>query len=318
MNSTEKLNMQVEEDPDGSAVVSLPEGESSPQHEPHAEEHDEGDDSRDDVPESDPAREQIRLARREERHLKKKLTRAKAQESNHLINNLKRQNEHMAERLAVLEKRTAGSDLARLDKAIEDAHVKLHYAKMKMKEATELADGMALAEANEAWYEARRQAETLETLKKRAVAEPQNQSIPQAVDPMLKRHAGDWMARNDWYDPNGGDMDSEIATRIDKALVAEGWDPKTPDYWDELDNRLTKYLPHRYNVGNEDRSSSNRRPRSVVTSSGRETMATTRANEFRLSPERVKAIKDAGRWDNIDERNRMIRKYAEYDRMNRS
>ena len=147
MNSTEKLNMQVEEESDGSAVVSLPEGDA-PVHQEHTtEEHDDGDDSRDNVPESDPAREQIRLARREERHLKKKLTRAKTQESNHLINNLKRQNEHMAERLAVLEKRTAGSDLARLDKAIEDAHVKLHYAKMKMKEATELADGMALAEA---------------------------------------------------------------------------------------------------------------------------------------------------------------------------
>jgi hypothetical protein len=34
-----------------------------------------------------------------------------------------------------------------------------------------------------------------------------------------------------------------------------------------------------------------------------------------LSPERVKAIKEAGRWDNLTERNKMIRKYAEYDRM---
>jgi len=30
----------------------------------------------------------------------------------------------------------------------------------------------------------------------------------------------------------------------------------------------------------------------------------------------VRAIKEAGRWDNITERNKMIRKYAEYDRMN--
>jgi hypothetical protein len=41
-------------------------------------------------------------------------------------------------------------------------------------------------------------------------------------------------------------------------------------------------------------------------------------NEFRLSPERVRAIKEAGRWDNPTEREKMIRKYAEYDRMNRS
>jgi hypothetical protein len=35
-----------------------------------------------------------------------------------------------------------------------------------------------------------------------------------------------------------------------------------------------------------------------------------------LSPERVRAIKDAGRWENMEERQKMIRKYMEYDRMN--
>jgi hypothetical protein len=317
MTPTDKLELQVQEDADGSAVVQLPEGEGPQNQHDDDDDHDEGhNDGGNSSGDIDPEREAIRAARREERHLKKKLTRAKTQESNHLINALKRQNEQMAERLAVLEKRTAGSDLARLDKAIEDAQVKLQWSKMKIKEATEMADGAALADANEAWYEARRQVEAFEALKRKAVAEPQSQNIPQSVDPILKRNASDWMARNDWYDPNGNDMDSEIATRVDKSLVAEGWDPKSPEYWDELDNRLTKYLPHRYNVSNDNRSSSSGRPRSVITSTGREAMATTRGNEFRLSPDRVRAIKEAGRWDNIEERNRMIRKYAEYDRMN--
>jgi hypothetical protein len=217
----------------------------------------------------------------------------------------------------VLEKRTAGSDLARIDKAIEDGHLKLQYAKLKIKEATEMANGAALADAQEHWYESRRQVEALEALKKKVVAEPQQKNVPQAPDPMLKRHAGDWMARNDWFDPEGGDTDSQVATKIDESLVKEGWDPKSSEYWEELDNRLSKYLPHRYNTEQDDRSS-NRRPRSVVTSSGRESRATTKSNEFYISPERVKAIKDAGRWDNIAERNKMIRRYAEYDRMNRS
>jgi len=26
---------------------------------------------------------------------------------------------------------------------------------------------------------------------------------------------------------------------IDQDLAAEGWDPADPEYWDELDNRLT-------------------------------------------------------------------------------
>lgn len=328
MNQTDKTEMQMEmsEAQDGSAVVSLPEDVENPQapiRDASGDTDDgEGGDSGDfddGAPASggvDPEREAIRAARREERQLKKQLTKAKLTESQQLINNLKRQNEQMQERLAVLEKRTAGSDMARLDKAIEDGHLRLQYAKMKIKESTELADGNGLAEAQEAWYEARRQVEALEALKKKAVSVENTQSVPRAVDPLLKRHASDWMARNDWYDPKGGDLDSQVVTKIDEALSAEGWDPKTADYWEELDNRLTKYLPHRYNARNDDRSSNVRRPRSVVTSSGRETTASRPGNEFVLSPERVRAIKEAGRWDNLDERKKMIRKYMDYDRMN--
>jgi hypothetical protein len=325
MNSTEKLDLQVSESNDGSAMVSVVEpgfpNLSSDDRDSNNQESSEVsgnfDNGADNIPDIDPEREAIRVARREERQLKKQIHKAKASESNHLINALKRQNEQMADRLAVLEKRTAGSDLARIDKAIEDGHLKLQYAKLKIKEATEMANGAALADAQEQWYESRRQVEALEALKKKVVSEPQQKNVPQAPDPMLKRHAGDWMARNDWFDPEGGDTDSQVATKIDESLVKEGWDPKSSEYWEELDNRLSKYLPHRYNTEQDDRSS-NRRPRSVVTSSGRESRATTKSNEFYISPERVRAIKEAGRWDNITERNKMIRRYAEYDRMNRS
>lgn len=329
MNPQDKMDLQVAEEADGSAVALLtPDevpggtqgaaGDDGEGHSTGGSVDDDHDDPRDNIPDADPEREAIRLARREERQLKKKLQKAKASESNHLINSLKRQNEQMAERLAVLEKRTAGSDLARLDKAIEDGQLRLQYAKMKIKEATEMADGAASVEAQEAWYEARRQVEALEALRKKAVEnDSPRHNVPKAPDPLLKRHAGDWMARNDWYDPNGDDMDSQVATKIDEKLMSEGWDPKTAEYWEELDNRLTKYLPHRYNSGNGETNSrsSERRPRTVVTSSGREQTSSARPGEFRLSPERVKAIKEAGRWDNITERNKMIRKYAEYDRM---
>ena len=330
MNQVEKMEMQVAEEQDGSAVVQMPPGEMPENEEVDTkrvsvddqsddDDHDDGGD--DGTPDVDPEREAIRQARREERQLKKKLQKAKASESNHLIQALKRQNEQMAERLAVLEKRTAGSDLARLDKAIEDGHLRLQYAKMKIKEAAEMADGASLAEANEAWYEARRQVEALEALKKKAVETDGSakHSVPKAPDPLLKQQASRWMDRNKWYDPNGGDMDSQVATKIDEKLVAEGWDPTTPDYWDELDRRLTKYLPHRYNSDNDEfeSRSSNRRPRTVVTGSGREQSPSVKPGEFRLSPERVRAIKEAGKWDNIAERNRMIKKYAEYDRANK-
>ncbi len=318
MNATEKLELQVSEEQDGSAVVKMPAGEAPDDNRgdqdddrnlSSADDRDDDDDGEDRG--SDPEREAIREARREERKLKKQIHREKAKESNQLINVLKRQNEQMAERLAVLEKRTAGADVARLDKAIEDAALRVQYAKMKIAEAAKNGDGQGVADAQEAWYDAKRNFESLEALKKRSAAEPTSASVPKAPDPRLQRHASDWMARNDWYDPNGKDTDSKIAVKVDEELVEEGWDPTSEDYWDELDTRLQRYLPHRY--GKQAQQGTTRRPRSVV-SSGRESSPSARPGEFRLSPERVKAIKDAGKWEDQTERQKMIRRYAEYDR----
>jgi hypothetical protein len=317
MNATEKLELQVSEEQDGSAVVKMPAGEA-PDDNRNDQDDDKNlssaDDQDDDDGEdrgTDPEREAIREARREERKLKKQIHREKAKESNQLINVLKRQNDQMAERLAVLEKRTAGADVARLDKAIEDAALRVQYAKMKIAEAAKIGDGQGVADAQEAWYDAKRNYESLEALKKRSTSEPTSASVPKAPDPRLQRHASDWMARNDWYDPNGKDTDSKIAVKVDEELVEEGWDPTSEDYWDELDTRLQRYLPHRY--GKQQSQGTTRRPRSVV-GSGRESSPASRPGEFRLSPERVKAIKDAGKWEDQTERQKMIRRYAEYDR----
>jgi hypothetical protein len=316
MTPTDKMEIQISEEQDGSAVAQLPHDEVPEQPEREEREKDVrlGEQPQHDIDDGDdidpdPEREALRQARREERRLKKQIHREKAKESNQLINVLKKQNEHLSERLAVLEKRTAGADVARLDKAIEDAHLRQQYAKMKIAEATKAGDGAGVADAQEAWYDARRNLESLEALKKNAAAEPKDNAVPKAPDPRLQKYASDWMARNEWYDPNGRDTDSKIAVKIDEALIEEGWDPTSEDYWDELDNRLQKYLPHQYAP-----TPPQKRPRSAVTGSGRESSPSARPGEFRLSPERVKAIKDAGKWDDPTERQKMVRRYAEYDR----
>ncbi|MEY3995473.1 MAG: hypothetical protein RL690_869, partial [Actinomycetota bacterium] len=98
MTPTEKLELQVAEELDGSAVVQLPDSEPSPQA-PEPSNNDDDDDgpsgdydAKDDISDNDPEREAIRAARREERKLKKQLHREKARESNHLISALKKQN----------------------------------------------------------------------------------------------------------------------------------------------------------------------------------------------------------------------------------
>lgn len=316
MNPTDKMEMQVAEEQDGSAVVHLEDGEA-PQAEEKLELAEGGDvenNEADDGLDSDPDREQIRAARREERRLKKQIHREKAKESNHLINALKTQNQQLAERLAHLEKRTSGAELARVDKAIDDTEVQIEYAKMKMREAVANQDGDAVVKAQELMYEAQRKVESLKNIKEQATRQMSQPPKPtmNMPDPAVTHNAKLWMERNSWYDPQAKDMDSEIAQRLDKKLTEEGYDPSTPEYWEELDDRVAKYLPHRAEVAPQRPA-----PRPKMTSSGRESAASSGTNAFRLSPDRVAAIKEMGAWDNPELRAKMIKSYAKYDRENK-
>ena len=309
-NELDKI--KVTEEADGSAVIDLPDSIESPDEQEDEREMASGGATDDDVAPEDET--EYQRARREKRRAKRDLAKKTGVEKDMKLQHLERKNQELMERLSVVERKTHSADLARIDKAIEDQELRLQYAKMKIAEAATAADGNAMTDAQEMMYEARRQIESLSSLKKTAVQPSQNQgNVP---DPRLQRLAANWMERNDWYDPNGRDTDSKIAKQIDEALSAEGWNATDADYWNELDNRLHKYLPHRYNDTTDVRSST-KRPRSVVTSSGRESVnGSTNRNTFVLKPEQVRAMKDAGFWDDPDKRSKMIKRYAQEARNN--
>jgi hypothetical protein len=127
------------------------------------------------------------------------------------------------------------------------------------------------------------------------------------------------MAKHKWYDPQGKNLDSEIAQRIDKTLTEEGFDPSSQDYWDELDERLKKYVPHRFTESRNQRDDRSQRtpPRSIVTGSGRENAPNTRSNEYRINPERVAAMKESGAWNDPVRKAAMVKRYMEHDRLNK-
>lgn len=311
-NELDKIT--VTEEADGSAVIDLPDSIESPDSDEDRDmaaggSADHGDD--DVAPEDET---EYQRARREKRRAKRELAKKTGVEKDMKLQLLERKNQELMERLSVVERKTHSADLARIDKAIEDQELRLQYAKMKISEAASASDGHAMAEAQEMMYEARRQMEALTNVKKAAVEPRKAQgNVP---DPRLQRLAANWMERNEWYDPNGRDTDSKIAKQIDESLVAEGWNPTEADYWEELDNRLHKYLPHKYNDTTDVRSST-KRPRSVVTSSGRESVnGSTNRNTFVLKPEQVRAMKDAGFWDDPEKRSKMIKRYAQEARNN--
>jgi hypothetical protein len=313
-----EVELNIEESKDGSAVIDLPESMlASDDGDEVIERKDGGDVSaeEDDHPDDSDA---VRAAKRARRRSKKDLIRKTNEEKDARLQQLQRENEEFKRRLSNVERETKNSQIARIDKHLEDQKVRLEYAKMKMSEAVQAGDGDAMVEAQTMFNEAQSAVGEFARARQQAERETQNRNDTPVVDPTVQRNAADWMRRNSWYRPDTSDRDSQIAKKVDELLVTEGLNPSDPDYWDELDNRLQKALPHRYN-DNNDSNSAVRKPRNVVGSSGREASAAFGGNnrtQFVLSPERVKAMKEVGAWDNPTRKKAMIENFIKYDRAN--
>ena len=264
--------------------------------------------------ESEEDREAIRAARREERKLKKELTKQREVSSKHKISALERRNEDLARRLAQVENTASSFQFAQIDRFIEDEATRVEYTKMKMHQAAESGNVAEQIELLDHYHEAKNkltQAQQLKQQQLEAARNPRN-NVPTPVTEAVAQNATSWMQTNSWYDPGAKDTDSRIAKVIDNELAGEGWDPADPEYWDELDNRLKERLPHRYAGKTRNRRTGTPSGRSDVSGSYSPT-----TNTFTLSRERVQALKDAGMWDDPSKRTKAIRNYAEFDRKNR-
>ena len=315
-------DIAIMEAQDGSAVVELPEnmtfddleGGESDEKSAKSNQNDQSGEDADHPDDSD----ELRAAKRNRRRAKKDLIRKTNQEKDIKLQQLQRENEAMRRDIEQLKRNTKAEHITRIEKSIEDANVQLEYAKMKLAEATNNNDGQAMVEAQTMWQNAQDQVRRLSGMKDQVDQDIRRSQQPQ-IDPKVQKQAAKWIKRNSWYNPHAADTDSRIAKSIDEQMISEGWDPAERDYWDELDTRLQKVLPHRYNEDNDDDDRQVRRPRNVVGSSGREASAAyggTNRTQFVLSPERVKAMKDAGAWDNPERKQRMIKNFIEFDRLN--
>ena len=321
-------DIPVKEQTDGSALVAyemepdlLADAEEEPKKEVKAEESEEPDEDQEDSSneqdedETDEDRERIREARREERRLKKELNKQRDATARNKISALERRNAELAERLAKVENAAASYQFAQLDKSIEDEATRVEYAKMKMLQAAQSGDAAGQVEFLEQLTDAKERLKQAQYYKKQQLeqAKAPKQNVPNEISTEVQYNATQWLKKNSWYDPQARDTDSRIAKVIDQELAQDGWDPSDSEYWEELDNRLSARLPHRYTSkgGQQTR-------RAGPTASSRVANTTSaKPGTITLSRDRVQAIKDAGAWDDVEKRNKMIRAYAQYDRANK-
>jgi hypothetical protein len=268
-------------------------------------------------------REAIRERRRQEK-LDRKERRDKAISRDKLeLDFLRKRNEDLERRVTVQEQRTHQLDVNGLEAQIQKAQNDAQMADRIIAKAVEAGNGEDVTQAmryrDEALSKIQQLAYAKQNFQQRAVSPPQDK-----IDEATAYYAKQFIENNKWYDPQGRNEDSAIVMAIDQSLAKDGYDPRTEDYWVELERRAARRLPERFGKQSRERDDDygdkqERKPRGgPAVGSGREHAPTSTRKEIYLSPDRKQALIDAGVWDDPVLRMRYAKRYAEYDKANKA
>lgn len=289
-------------------------------------EADDDDDGEDERPaavqadDSDDERDAIRERRRQEK-LERKQRRDEAIKRDKLeMDFLRKRNDDLERRLSAQEQRAQAADLRGLDAEIVRAQQEAEMADRVIAKAVAAGNGDDVAQALKYRDEARLRAQVLAAQKQQAaqLAYQQQQQQASTLDALTMGHAQQFLAENAWYDPQGRDEDSAIVLAIDQALVRDGFNPQTADYWSELRKRAARRLPDKFKADAREPREPREQRGGPALGSGREHAPATTRREVYISPERKQALIDAGVWDDPVLRAKYVKRYAEYDRQNRA
>lgn len=272
---------------------------------------------------SEEERDSIRERRRQEKQDRKQRRDEAIKRDKIELEFLRKRNDDLERRVTVQEQRTHNLDLSAFDGAIAKAAQEAEMADRVIAKAVAAGNGEDVTQAMRYRDQAIAKIQQL-NFQKQQVAQQKPQ--PQQIDDLTLRYAQDFIKENPWYDAQGRDEDSAIVIAIDQALAKDGFNPQTEEYWDELRKRAARRLPERFEADTPRRGSNDRaEPREArqprggpAVGSGREHAPTSTRKEVYISPERKQALVEAGVWDDPVLRSKYVKRYAEYDRQNRS
>jgi hypothetical protein len=302
MNSTEKAQAQEQEQ-----EIEVIEGEDPDNLDDEGQEDGRLSESRND---DEDVRRDAKRSERQRRKQNQRFARDKTREE---MQWLVQQNQSLQQRLENIENQTLNFQKGSLDQDYQQALYGVTAAENQLAKAIEIGDGARVPELLRQRDRALADAAHINRVKESVgnTATPRN-------DTVVNMKARQWASENPWFNPSSNDPDSAIAKTVDASLVSEGFDPTTDRYWDELDRRVSKYLPHHFTDDAEDGYTgpqrSGRRSPPVGGSRG----TTPGKTQVYLSTERVNALKDAGAWDDPVKRDNMLRRFAEWDRNNKA
>lgn len=175
------------------------------------------------------------------------------------------------------------------------------------------------------------------------------QQQPAPLSPAVMARIEEFQQSYPWYTGNPNDPDSRTVLWLDRMAAAENLDPSSDDYWDYVEDRMEKLLPHRFSGAaapggngaqrgaasggqNGQRQQPQQRQVQQGANGTRRGPPTAGAagsgggnapkGQVRISPQRKEAMIAAGIIDNqgnvMDQKKlqNVLRKYSDYDRVN--
>lgn len=174
------------------------------------------------------------------------------------------------------------------------AETEVEAAKRKLKEATEAFDTDAVIDAQEALLEAKLKLQSAKNFRPAPLqADEKAVQIPQQPEaqPSLDEKTLRWQARNQWFGAQGHEDMTSFALGLHQKLVNSGVDPRSDDYFEQIDARMKSTF--RDFFGEEDKPTSgggSKKPTTVVAPATR----STGAKKIQLTPTQMALAKRFG------------------------
>jgi hypothetical protein len=234
-------------------------------------------------------------ARHDERRAKESLAREK-QELERLAQQILEENKRLKQYVS-----TGTEQYTQMAKTAADAE--LDKARREYKAAQEAFDTDAILAAHEALLEAKMKVEQTKNFRPPPLQTQETDVQPRHQEPQQVRADEKtlrWQAKNQWFGSNGFEEVTSFALGLHQKLVNSGVDPRTDEYFEQIDARVKSTFPEMFG-GSEDRPRNGNAPKKpaavaapATRSSGAKKIQLTQtqialAKKFGLTPQQYAA-----------------------------
>tara|TARA_R100001443_G_scaffold39989_2_gene53369 strand:- start:847 stop:1806 length:960 start_codon:yes stop_codon:yes gene_type:complete len=150
-------------------------------------------------------------------------------------------NQHYAQSMETASTSQVEEAKLRLKKAIEESDVEAQAEAQSILARASLDAERAKIQKEQLEYQAQQFQQQKET------PQPQQYQQPQQPAPQPDAKAQSWAAKNEWF--GADEAMTYTAFAVHRKLVQEeGYDPKSDEYYDEVDRRIREQFPHKFEV----------------------------------------------------------------------